>query len=156
LKQDQAESGRTRLNADALVDLGFDSKDPLYGRIVDKDINDPQQASEVIEVLKAGIADPNVSDEMKGLYSNTIETINQYTSSLGEPDVGLPVGAPGGEGVGVAGVPSGVPATEGVEQPQRTGVVSSLKDVEQVVGGEGVEQPALTPEARTGGTCPGA
>lgn len=138
LRAQAAEEGRNKLDAGALKDLGFGTKYSLYSSLLDKDINDPVQAAEVISTLETAINAPDTKGRERVVARNTLDVINQYLSTRGEPDVGQVVEQPSGAGVPVA--PEAVPPApaEGVGGVERTGVVPPVEDVGAPVGGEAV------------------
>lgn len=120
LHAQQAEEGKTLLDNDALKAMGFKQDDPLYPAIVDKDLNNPGQATEVIDILKAALEDRKATEQQKTLYADSLSVLEPYLSTRGEPSVET-VTEGGGAGVPVAGVPSVRAAAPGagVLEPNR-------------------------------------
>jgi hypothetical protein len=148
LRAQADEEGRNKLDAEALKDLGFGPKYSLYSTLLDKDINDPAQAQEVVNTLEAAINAPDTKGRERVVAQNSLEVINQYLSTRGEPDVGQVVEEPSGAGVVAPTEPITPPPAEGVGAVERTGVVPPVADVGAPVGGEGLAAaPITTPEA---------
>ena len=145
LRAQAAEEGRNRLDADALKDLGFGAKYSLYPSLLNKDINDPVQAAEVINTLETAINAPDTKGRERVVAQNTLDVINQYLSTRGEPDVGQVVEEPSGAGVSVPAEAVTPPPAEGVGGVERTGVVPPVEDVGAPVGGEGLQPAPVAP-----------
>ena len=160
LRAQADEEGRNKLDADALKDLGFGTKYSLYQSLLDKDINDPAQAQEVVNTLETAINAPDTKGRERVVANNALEVINQYLSTRGEPDVGQVVEEPSGAGAPVPTEPVTPAPAEGVAGVEPSGVVPPVADVGVPVGGEGlaaapvtapvtapVEAPVETPQA---------
>ena len=151
LRQQHAEEGKTKLNDDALSAMGYKQDDPLYPALVNKDLNNPVEAEEVVSLLGSALEDPKAKTEQKTLYADSLEMINGYLSTTGEINVGEAVTPPSGAGAGVAGVPSLRTAPEGLGEAEPTGMVRPPEIAGQLVGRE---EPAPAPVAPPIATTP--
>lgn len=127
------------INNRDIDNLGFSKDDPVRDKILNKDINNPDQAAEILSVLEA---EKKGADPVRLETINTaLETINGY---LGSAFYGA-IQQPSREGVSVAGVPGGRPAATRPPTLEPTGVVRPETDVRGVVGREAVEPAPVAP-----------
>lgn len=145
LRAQADEEGRNKLDSDALKDLGFGPKYSLYESLLDKDINDPAQAQEVINTLQTAVNAPDTKGRERVVAANTLDVINQYLETRGAPDVGQVVEEPSGAGVSVPAAPVAPTPAEGLGAVERTGVVPPVADVGAPVGGEGLAAAPVAP-----------
>ena len=75
LRAQSVEEGRNRLDPQALKDLGFGTKYSLYDSLLNKDINDPAQAQEVVNILQAAIDAPETKGRERVVAANTLDVL---------------------------------------------------------------------------------
>lgn len=156
--------------------LGISKKQPIYRRMLGKDLENPEQRAAVLADIENYLTKGNGSEESRTKLAEFKAKFAPppVVETPAVPPVEAPVGgapaveaapttppvveAPsvpsvstepeaGGAGAPVAGGPAAVAAPEGVGAVEPTGVVRPVADVEQSVGGEGAASAAITPVA---------
>jgi hypothetical protein len=137
--------------------LGISKKQPIYRRMLGKDLEDPAQREAVLADIENYLVRGNGTEESR-------TKLTEFKAKFAPPPAAEaaptpPVAAPaqpetpsvagpqpeaGGAGVSVAVEPTAVTPTEGV-RPEPDGVVPPVADVTEPAGGKGAEPTAVTP-----------
>jgi polyhydroxyalkanoate synthesis regulator phasin len=137
--------------------LGISKKQPIYRRMLGKDLEDPAQRDAVLADIENYLTRGNGTEEsrtklteFKAKFAAPPAAEAAPTPPLTPPvqpetpSVAEPQPEAGGAGVPVAGGPAAVTPTEGVG-PEPDGVVPPVADVAGTAGGKGAEPTAVTP-----------
>lgn len=143
--------------------LGISKKQPIYRRMLGKDLENPEQRAAVLADIENYLTRGNGSEESR---TKLAEFKAKFAPAPAPPPVAetpAPVAPPvaetpsvpsvptepetGGAGAPVVSEPGAGAAPEGVGAVEPTGVVRPVTDVEQPVGGEGAAPVAVAPAA---------
>ena len=124
--------------------LGVSKKQPIYRRMLGKDLEDPAQRDAVLADIENYLVRGNGTEESRTKLTEFKAKFAPPPVQPETPSVAEPQPEAGGAGVPVAGGPAAVSTAEGVG-PEPDGVVSPVADVTGAAGREGTEPPAVTP-----------
>jgi hypothetical protein len=155
--------------------LGITKKQPIYRRMLGKDMHDPAQRDVVLADIESYLTKDLGSEESRAKLTEFKErfaeptvptaTVAPSVVAAPEPAPEVPTAAPpvaaapepetpsavrtepetSGAGAPVAGEPSAGAAPAGAGEAEPTGVVPPVEDAGQPVGGEGEQPAAVTP-----------
>jgi len=124
--------------------LGVSKKQPIYRRMLGKDLEDPAQRDAVLADIENYLVRGNGTEESRTKLTEFKAKFAPPPVQPETPSVAEPQPEAGGAGVPVAGGPAAVSTAEGVG-PEPDGVVPSVTDVAGPAGREGAEPTAVTP-----------
>jgi len=124
--------------------LGVSKKQPIYRRMLGKDLEDPAQRDAVLADIENYLVRGNGTEESRTKLTEFKAKFAPPTIQPETPSVAEPQPEAGGAGVPVAGGPAAVSTAEGAG-PEPDGVVSPVADVAGAAGREGTEPPTVTP-----------
>lgn len=126
------------LTEDQVLELGLTKKQPLFRRLVNKDLEDPQQRLAVAQDVEKYLIAGNGNEDSRVKLHVFKESLLKDTT-----DVGQAVAETGGVGVSVAGEPSVGAAPRRTRAPVPSRVVPPAEDVEPTDRGEGQRPSAV-------------
>lgn len=126
------------LTEDQVAELGLTKKQPLFRRLVGKDLEDPQQRLAVAQDVEKYLISGNGTEDSRVKLHVFKESLLKDTA-----DVGQAVTETGGVGLSVAGEPSVGAAPRRTRAPVPSRVVPPAEDVEPTDRGEGQRPGAI-------------
>ena len=131
-----------------MVDVpGFKKGDPLYNKLIGKDLFKPEDADQVVKTLDKALTNKKLSDNQIFRIQSFKDNVEQYLETVPESRflAAKPVTPAGGEGVQV---PAGVPAKRTARRPaaaKRPGVDVTQPAAQPSVAGETAAPAAVAP-----------
>lgn len=154
----EGEPPATGLQPDEITGLGVTKKQPIFRRMLGKDMADPAQRDAVLADIEKYLTRGNGSEESRAKLTEFKERFATPAVETAPPAAEAATPAPtetpsatgtvepaSGAGVAVAGEPSTEAAPGGTEVAEPTGVVPSVADVGEPAAGEGAEPGAVAP-----------
>jgi hypothetical protein len=133
-----------------MVDVpGFKKGDPLYNKLIGKDLFKPEDADQVVKTLDKALTNKKLSDNQIFRIQSFKDNVEQYLETVPESRflAAKPVTPAGGEGVQV---PAGGPAKRTARRPaaaKRPGVDVTQPATQPSVAGEAAAPAAVAPAA---------
>lgn len=124
--------------------LGISKKQPIYRRMLGKDLEDPAQREAVLADIENYLVRGNGTEESRTKLTEFKSKFAPPTVQPETPSVAGPQPEAGGAGVSVAVEPTAVSTAEGVRS-EPDGVVPPVADVTESARGKGAEPTAVTP-----------
>jgi len=155
----KGEPPATGLQPDEITGLGVTKKQPIFRRMLGKDMADPAQRDAVLADIEKYLTRGNGSEESRAKLTEFKERFAPPAAETPTPPAAeaappAPTETPSatgtvepssGAGVAVAGESSTGAAPGGVEVTEPTGVVPPVADVGEPAAGEGAEPGAVAP-----------